>query len=444
MITLVLRRPFLCITLCATLYLPTLSFGQESPKIQDQHQTQTVTKSVLPLEDLRVFTKAYEHIRSSYITEMDDKTLLEHAIRGMLDELDPHSSYLDSSSFDNLQVNTKGEFGGLGIEVSMENGFIKVVTPMDDTPADRAGIEAGDLIIKIDDTPVKGLSLNQSVEKMRGPKGSPIDLTIVREGEDQPLELTLKRDIIQVKSVRSELLEDSYAYIRIAQFQANTGKDALKAVKKWQKKVRLKGLVLDLRNNPGGLLDTSVDVSDIFLDGGLVVYTEGRMDESDFRYEAKPGDATNGMPLVVLINEGSASASEIVAGALQDHQRAVILGTRSFGKGSVQSVIPITDDKAIKITTALYYTPNGRSIQAEGIEPDIVVDRAKITTLKKRSGVSEAQLEGRLDQPKKNKKIQKKEEGDGLTLAKKDNQLYEAINILKGFAILKTEASAKN
>ena len=425
--------------------LPLVCFAQaaQTQNETDDSDAKVITKSVLPLEDLRVFTKAYEHIRSSYITEMDDKTLLEHAIRGMLDELDPHSSYLDSSSFDNLQVNTKGEFGGLGIEVSMENGFIKVVTPMDDTPAARAGIEAGDLIIKIGDTPVKGLSLSQAVEKMRGPKGSPVDLTIVREGVDQPLELTVERDIIQVRSVRSELLEDSYAYIRIAQFQANTGRDALKALKKLQKKAELKGVVLDLRNNPGGLLDTSVDVSDIFLDGGLVVYTEGRMTESDFRYEAKPGDVTGGLPVVVLINEGSASASEIVAGALQDHERAVILGTRSFGKGSVQSVIPITDEKAIKLTTALYYTPNGRSIQAEGIAPDIVVERAKITTLKKRAGVSEAQLEGRLDQPDSDKKSQEKEEDDGLGLAKKDNQLYEAINILKGFAILKNK-TAKN
>lgn len=396
--------------------------------------------SVLPLEDLRVFTKAYEHIRSAYVNEIDDKTLLEHAIRGMLDQLDPHSTYLDASSFDDLQVHTTGEFGGLGIEVGMEDGFVTVVSPIDDTPAKRAGLEAGDVILKIDNTLLKGLSLSEAVEKMRGPKGSDITLTIMREGLEQPFDVTLTRDIIKVKSVRVELLEDQYAYIRIAQFQMNTGKDMVALVKKLQEKHELKGIILDLRNNPGGVLQSSVDVADAFLDGGLVVYTEGRMPHSNLEYEAVAGDITDGLAMVVLINEGSASASEIVAGALQDHQRAVVLGARSFGKGSVQTVIPITDDKAIKMTTALYFTPNGRSIQAQGIVPDIVVERAKVTAIENEGNITEAQLAGHLVNIRENKNATKKNPKAGAkakeeSLQVRDNQLYEALNLLKGLNI---------
>ena len=412
-----------------------------------EHQSETDTSlSVLPLEDLRVFTKAYEHIRNSYITEIDDKTLLEYAIRGMLDQLDPHSNYLDASSFDDLQVHTTGEFGGLGIEVGMEDGFIKVVSPIDDTPAKRAGIEAGDVIIKIDDTTLKGLSLGDAVEKMRGPKGSKIVLTVIREGVDQPFDVSLTRDIIKVKSVRSELMEEQYAYIRIAQFQINTGADMAAQFKKLQKKHDLKGIVLDLRNNPGGVLQASVDVVGTFLDGGMVVYTEGRMPHSNIEYKADEGDVSAGLPIVVLINEGSASASEIVAGALQDHQRAVILGARSFGKGSVQTVIPITDDKAIKMTTALYFTPKGRSIQAQGIVPDIVVERAKITTIRNANRITEAQLAGHLDNALGGKDIKTKErEAERSqqedTLQARDNQLYEAVNLLKGLRIFQQGAA---
>lgn len=398
-------------------------------------------QSVLPLEDLRVFTKAYSHIRNAYINEVDDKTLLEYAIRGMINQLDPHSSYLDASSFDDLQINTMGEFGGLGIEVGMEDGFIKVISPIDDTPAERAGILAGDLIVKIDNSTVKGLSLSEAVAEMRGPKGSEVVLTVVRDGVDQPFDVTIVRDIVKVKSVRVELLDKQFAYIRIAQFQVNTGIDMTNALKSLQAKNTIKGVVLDLRNNPGGVLQSSVEVASAFLDGGMVVYTEGRLEEAQATFSAKPGDITDELPLIVLINEGSASASEIVAGALQDHQRAVVIGTRSFGKGSVQTVIPITDEKAIKLTTALYYTPKGRSIQAEGIEPDIVVERANITAIEAQPHLTEAQLSGHLGNGNGSKKSPKKvktEEDKALTrsnIQSKDNQLYEAINLLKGLTL---------
>lgn len=402
------------------------------------------SQSVLPLEDLRVFTKAYEHIRSLYINEIDDKTLLEYAIRGMLEQLDPHSAYLDASSFDDLQINTTGEFGGLGIEVGMEDGFVKVISPIDGTPAEKAGIEAGDLIVKIDDTAIKGLSLGEAVQKMRGPKGSKIVLTIVREGVDQPIELTLMRDIIKVNSVRTEVIDDHFAYLRVAQFQMNTGQDVVKAFEKLQKKHKLKGIILDLRNNPGGLLQSSVEVADAFLDGGMVVYTEGRMAHANLEYQAQEGDISKGLPMVVLINEGSASASEIVAGALQDHKRAVVMGTPSFGKGSVQTVIPITEDKAVKLTTALYFTPNGRSIQAEGIEPDILAERVKITAIKSEQAMREAQLAGHLDntQPPAETVDEAIEEQTDPTVEKgtlqdRDSQLFQAVNLLKGLAILR-------
>ncbi len=402
----------------------------------------TTDQGVLPLEDLRVFTRAYQHIRASYINEVDDPKLLEYAIRGMLNELDPHSSYLDASSFENLQVHTTGEFGGLGIEVSGEDGYVRVVSPIDDTPASKAGIEAGDLIIKIDNISIKGLSLSESVDKMRGPRGSSVVLTIVRQGTDQPFDLTLTRDVIQVKSARAEVLSDHFAYLRVAQFQANTPLQAKQALEKiLSENSDIKGLVLDLRNNPGGVLMSSVELVDLFLDGGLVVYTEGRLENAQSKYPAKAGDMLNGLPIVVLINEGSASASEIVAGALQDHRRGVIVGTRSFGKGSVQTVIPITDEKAIKLTTALYYTPNGRSIQAQGITPDIIVERAQVTTLEKRARISEAELAGHLKNGEGGEDVDgRAREQERIANQEKrqssDNQLYEAINLLKGWHLL--------
>ncbi|WP_425428384.1 S41 family peptidase [Agarilytica rhodophyticola] len=412
-------------------------FAQDS-----KQETENGSKplSVLPLEDLRVFTKAYDQIRNAYVKEIDDRTLLEHAIRGMLDELDPHSTYLDASSFEDLQVNTTGEFGGLGIEVGIEDGFVKVIAPIDDTPAARGGVEAGDLIIKLDGVSVKGLALDKAVEKMRGPKGSDVTITIVREGVDKPIDLTLTRDTVKVRSVRSEIKTEQIGYIRIAQFQLHTGDDVAKEFAKlMSKEPDLGGIILDLRNNPGGVLQASVDVVDHFLEEGLIVYTEGRLPDSNSRYEASPGDISKGMPIVVLINDGSASASEIVAGALQDHGRALILGTRSFGKGSVQSIIQVTNDRALKLTTALYFTPNGRSIQAEGIEPDIQVERVRVTAVKPRSSISEAGLSGHLENASKNEKNTKKKSksSSNTDLQNTDSQLYEAITMLRGLNLLK-------
>jgi carboxyl-terminal processing protease len=398
----------------------------------------------LPLEDLRLFTQVYEQIRQNYVEAIDDKTLLQYAIEGMLDKLDPHSAYLDQSSFDDLQVNTNGEFGGIGIEVSQEEGQLTVVSPIDDTPASKAGIEAGDIVIQLDDTLVKDLSLDEAVEKMRGPQGTALRMILMREGLKKPLELTLIRDLIKVKSVRSELLEDHYGYLRIAQFQTRTGTDLLEALHKLRGENTLKGLILDLRNNPGGVLQASVEVAGLFLNGERVVYTEGRQAEMNESFYAEAGDRALGLPLVVLINDGSASASEIVAGALQDHQRAVIMGTRSFGKGSVQTVQPISQNKAIKLTTARYFTPNGRSIQAQGIEPDIVVERVKVTAVQARRGATEAELKGHLGNATGQEVSRKRREAEANealeSLQSRDNQLYEAVNLLKGLNILKTHS----
>lgn len=400
--------------------------------------------SVLPLEDLRVFTRAYEHIRKSYVKDISDATLLEYAIRGMLEELDPHSSYLDASSYEDLQVNTTGEFGGLGIEVGIEDGFVRVIAPIDETPAARGGVEAGDLIIKLDGMSVKGLSLDEAVEKMRGPKGSEVVITVVRDGFDQPFDIGLIRDVIKVRSVRSEIKEEKFGYIRIAQFQLQTGNDVERALVKLKKKTpELKGLILDLRNNPGGVLQASVEVADHFIEDGLIVYTEGRMGDSNTKYYAKPGDISNGLPLVVLINDGSASASEIVAGALQDQGRALILGTRSFGKGSVQSIIQLTNDRALKLTTALYFTPNGRSIQAEGIVPDVPVERVRVTAVRPRSSISEATLSGHLENDKaKSDESRPLSPIDSTSLQNTDSQLYEAITMLRGLDLLRKREKA--
>ncbi len=395
----------------------------------------------LPLEDLRTFVRVFEQIRAAYVEPVDDHTLLENAIRGMLGELDPHSAYLDEKDFMDLQSATTGEFGGLGIEVGMEDGFVKVISPIDDTPASRAGVEAGDLIIKLGDKSVQGMSLDEAINIMRGKPGEKLELTIIRKGVDKPLELVIVRDIIKVRSVRSRMLEPGYGYVRLAQFQVNTGSDLRKALEELQKQQPLRGLVLDMRNNPGGLLQSAVEVSDAFLNQGLIVYTKGRISDGDMRFSAQPGDALNGAPLVVLVNDGSASASEIVAGALQDHRRGIVLGTDTFGKGSVQTVIPISESKAIKLTTALYYTPSGRSIQAEGIKPDILVERAKVTTIQ--DGMlraAEADLDKHLGNGDKqkaadDKKAGKEERGKQLQaekdLLQDDNQLHDALNMLK-------------
>lgn len=406
------------------------------------------TVGPLPLEDLRIFTEIFEKIKHDYVEERSDKQLLESAIDGMLSGLDPHSAFLNKEAFSELQVGTSGQFGGLGIEISMEDGFVKVVSPIDDTPASRAGLKAGDLIIRLDDKTVKGMTLNDAVKIMRGKPGEPIELTIVRAGEEKPLKFVIKRDIIRVKSVKSKTLEPGYGYVRITQFQSRTGQNLTEALNKLKKQNNgLKGLVLDLRNNPGGVLNAAVAVSDTFINNGLIVYTEGRTRESDNKFKASSGDSLNGAPIVVLINGGSASASEIVAGALQDHQRAVIMGTRSFGKGSVQTILPMNNGTAVKLTTARYYTPNGRSIQAEGIVPDVKVENLKLSA-NANTGferLKEADLSGHLENKEAEGKNQtgKKGKKDNMSLAEKDYQLYEALSLLKGMNIMQARLAQK-
>ena len=419
----------------------TLAIGQGV--IADKSASKT---GALPLDELRSFTDVFARIKKDYVEEISDKTLLENAIRGMLSGLDPHSSYLDAEGYKDLQVGTTGEFGGLGIEVGMEDGFVKVIAPIDDTPAERAGVESGDLVIRLDEKPVKGMTLQEAVSIMRGKVGTDILLTIIREGEEKPLKITITRDIIKVRSVRHKTLEEGIGYVRISQFQSRTGENLISALDKLRKenKGKLTGLVLDLRNNPGGVLSAAVDVSDAFLEGGLIVYTKGRIADSEMNFDATPVRQLDGAPMVVLVNGGSASASEIVAGALQDHKRAVILGTRTFGKGSVQTILPLNNDSALKLTTARYYTPSGRSIQAEGIKPDIILDPFKVTKIEGGGErIKEADLSGHLEngtagKPGKIKKKGKKEKGEELSLAQTDYQLYEALNILKGMKILQS------
>jgi carboxyl-terminal processing protease len=350
---------------------------------------------------LNLFGDVFERVRADYVVKPEDAKLIETAINGMLSGLDPHSSYMDSKSFRDMQVQTRGEFGGLGIEVTMQDGLIKVVAPIDDTPAAKAGILANDLITKLDNEQVQGLTLNQAVEKMRGPVNTTIKLTILRKGMDKPLEVTLKRDIIRVRSVRSHVEGDDIGYIRITQFNEQTTEGLKQALADIQAKVandKLKGYIVDLRNNPGGLLDQAISVSDSFLQKGEIVSTRGRNPEETQRFNARAGDLIKGKPLIVLINGGSASASEIVAGALQDHKRATLLGTRSFGKGSVQTIIPLgSGNGALRLTTARYYTPSGRSIQAKGIEPDVEVLQDVPENLKASTDTrGEASLRGHL------------------------------------------------
>jgi carboxyl-terminal processing protease len=347
-------------------------------------------------EQLRLFGDVFERVRSDYVEETTDEQLVENAINGMLTALDPHSSYLNTKNFEDMQVQTKGEFGGLGIEVTMENGVVKVVSPIDDTPAARAGVQPGDFIIELDGQAVMGLTLNQAVDKMRGPVNSTIELTLQR-GDQEPFKVKLARAVIKIQSVRARL-EGDVAYLRITSFseQTDSGLESNFKKLKDQANGKLAGIVLDLRNNPGGLLDQAVAVSDEFIDKGEIVSTRGRHPEDAQRYNARPGDIADGLPMVVLINGGSASASEIVAGALKDHRRAIILGTKSFGKGSVQTIIPIPGHGAIRLTTARYYTPSGRSIQALGIEPDIEVQQARVQVIDQGHRPTEAELPGAL------------------------------------------------
>lgn len=400
----------------------------------------------LPLEELRTFTEVYSKIKSDYVEDVDDKKLLEDAITGMLAGLDPHSSYLNPQGFKEMRIGTEGQFGGLGIEVTMENGFVKVISPIEDTPAARAGIKPGDLIVRLDDKAVKGLTLSEAVKLMRGKPGSVIALTVVREGEAKPLKVDITRAIIKIQSVKSRILEPGYGYLRITQFQANTAQNLKTALRKLEKenKDKLKGMVLDLRNNPGGVLNGAVGVSDVFLNDGLIVYTEGRVTDSQLKFSATSSEAIKGAPLVVLVNGGSASASEIVAGALQDHGRAIIMGTKTFGKGSVQTIMPMSNGAALKLTTARYYTPNGRSIQATGIEPDIIIEDIKVTKNKQdENRLKEADLTGHLEGDDDGKSTDKKdkEKTTGKKSTDDDFQLSEALTLLKGINIYTKKGS---
>ena len=396
----------------------------------------------LPLDELNAFAEAFQRIKAAYVEDVDDKTLLRAAIAGMVAGLDPHSGYLVGEDLDDLQSTTSGEYGGLGIEVSQDSGFIRIISPMDDTPASRAGIQPGDVIVKIDGTALTSDNIQQAIDKMRGKPGEKVVLTLMRQGREQPFNVTLVREVIKVTSVRSRLLEPGYGYIRISQFQVRTGNDLREALAKLEKsnKADLRGLVLDLRNNPGGVLNAAVDVSDAFLTKGVIVSTKGRIPESSFVQEAKPDDLLHAAPLVVLVNSGSASASEIVAGALQDHKRALVMGTRSFGKGSVQTVLPLSGNGALKLTTALYYTPNGRSIQATGIIPDIEVTQAKLVSEDGTDGIMhEADLPGRLANG--NGKNAEGTEADAAEqkqqkLTQSDYQLSQALSLLKGVSLL--------
>ena len=434
-------------------------------------------QTALPVEELRAFTDVFARIKSDYVEPVDDKKLIESAINGMVSGLDPHSAYLDAEGFKDLQVGTQGEFGGLGIEVGMEDGFVKVVSPIEDTPAFKAGVKPGDLIIKLDDAPVKGMTLNDAVKRMRGKPGSTIKLTIARKGVDKPLVLTLTRAVIKVRSVKFKLLENGYGYVRVTQFQEHTGELLAEALKTLYKdnKAPLKGLILDLRNDPGGLLNGAVAVAAAFVKpDSLVVYTDGRTEDAKMRLTAsrenylRPMQAdylkslpegVKQVPMVVLVNGGSASASEIVAGALQDDKRAVIMGTRTFGKGSVQTILPLGNGTAVKLTTARYFTPSGRSIQNKGIEPDIVVEDPSLPSDDQGLGIREADLENHLSNPNggdstpaKPSDVIKAPPADraapggvektppplkpGEVVSKNDFQVNQALNLLKGLQIM--------
>ena len=421
-------------------YVITFFFITSSFSLANSEKKQEV--NTLPLNEIRIFTEIFSKIKSDYVENIEDSTLLKNAIRGMLQGLDPHSAYLDKDSYKELQEGTSGEFGGLGIEVGYEDGFVKVISPIDDTPAKRAGIKAGDLIIRLDGKSVKGISLMVAVKMMRGKPGSEIELTILRGGEEKPFNVTIVRDIITVKNIKAETIESAFGYIRISNFQIHTVDDLSKALTKLESENNnmLKGLVLDLRNNPGGLLNAAVGVSDLFLDEGLIVYTEGRVKGSKLKFNAKPSEMFKDIPIIVLVNGGSASASEIVAGALQDHRRAIIMGERTFGKGSVQTILPMNDETALKLTTARYYTPSGRSIQASGIEPDMIVKNIKFDVKQNNNMgnglIKESDLTGHLDsEVTKNDSNQKKDNVDNSSLAETDYQLYEALNVLKGLSI---------
>ncbi len=463
-----MRSKFEKISLLTAGTLLGIALSLNYPAIADKE-----VKQDLPIDELRTFAEVFGKIKSDYVEPVEDKKLIDEAINGMVSGLDPHSSYLDPDAYKELQAGTQGEFGGLGIEVGMEDGFVKVVSPIEDTPAYKAGLKTGDLIMQLDDTPVKGMTLNDAVKKMRGKPDTPIKLTIIRKGENKPLIFTLMRAVIKTQSVKYKLADDGYPYVRITQFQEHTGEDLAKALKTMRGKSKepFKGLILDLRNNPGGLLNAAVGVSATFLPkDDLVVYTEGRTEDAKMHLTANAENYVRGgesedylrdmpeelktVPMVVLVNGGSASASEIVSGALQDHKRAVIMGTQSFGKGSVQTILPMNNGSAIKLTTARYFTPNGRSIQAKGIVPDIIVEESTVNSIAGDMGMSlrEADLTNHLanpidgeDAPKPASKTDdpkdKKDKSADKNIqmepgSKNDYQFNQALNLLKGLQIL--------
>jgi carboxyl-terminal processing protease len=435
------------------------------------------TNKKLPIDDLQRFTTVLENIKNYYVNPIEDQLLFNSAIRGMLAGLDPHSAYLDVDEFADLKVSTTGKFGGIGIEVTLEDGFIRIITPIDDTPAKRAGIEAGDLIIRLNDTAIRGMSLRETVDLMRGKPGTSLELTILRKNLPKPFKVKVMREIINAPSVRYQILEENNAYLRISQFQNDTGEEVIRQIRSIKKSVgnKLNGLILDLRDNPGGIFESSVTIANAFLDkeqlkyDGLIVYTKGRLAKSEIKEYAKGKDILNNLPIIILINGGSASASEIVAGALQDHKRAIILGTKSFGKGSVQTVLPLKDNRGLKLTTALYYTPSGRSIQATGITPDLIVEKLSIPVINNNEedlvSLKESDLQGHLlknnndhnqkQEQKSNKetlyqqepqsfvgsnnfKLNEQQNQEILPLINKDYQLHEALNLLKALSVLTT------
>ena len=429
-------KKLLIITMIANVALTAscVTAADKKPKKEEEADT---------YEMLNLFGEIMERTKVSYVEEVSDQKLIESAINGMLSSLDPHSSFLDTKSFQYLNEQTQGKFGGLGIEVTMENGVVKVVSPIDDTPAFKAGLKPGDYIISLDGTTVVGMSLNEAVDKMRGKVGTKIKLTI-RRGTQKPFDVTLKREEIKIRSVKTEIKAKDVAYIRISSFSEEIDKNIKDALAKMQKdtKNQIKGVVIDVRNNPGGLLDQAVAVSDLFLDKGEIVSTRSRNEEDTIKYNATKGDIAEGLPIVVLINDGSASASEILAGALQDHKRAIVMGEKSFGKGSVQSVIPFSKYGAIRLTTARYYTPSGRSIQAKGIEPDIVVKPAKVEEYDFSAySISEAELKNALknenSEDKKEKSKDKKDAKDENSDddMQKDYQLLRAVDTIKALSI---------
>jgi len=436
----------LSVALCFGAIIGTTSGILFSSNDQKDAKDSAEIENNLPLNELQQFTNVMAEIHAYYVKDVQNKDLIENAITGMVAGLDPHSAYLDKDSYEDLKISTSGKFGGLGLEVSLENDALKVVTPIDDTPASRAGIKAGDLIIRLDDEPVQNMSLRDAVNKMRGKKGTSITLTILREDVPKPLKFTLKRDVINVVSTKYRLLDSQYAYLRIAQFQAQTGQEVDRAIADIKKQAPdLKGLVLDLRNNPGGILESAVAVASDFLDhdkigyDGIVVYTKGRAPNSSIKEIAQGNDKLNNLPMVVLVNQGSASAAEIVAGALKDHRRAIIMGTKTFGKGSVQTVLPLSQDTGLKLTTALYYTPNGSSIQAEGIEPDVVVSEVVIETKPQTDLSDEFLKESDLKDhfAATEGSVTNHAAKSDTAMAATDYQLNEALNLLKGLSVSK-------